>query len=137
MAPLLGGIAERGEGNFKWKFVYIAEAHAMNEWPVHSGRYNRGRGPVVVEKQPTTGEERCELARKFAQDFEMKLDHGSSYEFLVDDPDQEEPFEKAYAPWPLRFYLFKGQTLEWIAEPKNASYEEAAQELIRKVRSAT
>jgi hypothetical protein len=51
---MLGGIAEKKKNAFKWKFIYIAEAHAMDEWPVYSGRFNKGKGPVIVEKQPTS-----------------------------------------------------------------------------------
>ena len=35
------------------KFIYIAEAHAMSEWPLRNGRFNRNRGPVIVKDQPT------------------------------------------------------------------------------------
>jgi len=112
-----------------WKFVYIAEAHAMDEWPLQSARFNQGRGPVVVEKQPTTASERCALARKFARDFAMSLSE-SSYEFLVDDPETGDQFEKAYAPWPLRLYLICDSTIEWIAEPRACSYDDAVSELI-------
>jgi hypothetical protein len=51
----LAEVAESPKGKVAafWKFVYIAEAHAMDEWPVKSARFNQGRGPVVVEKQPT------------------------------------------------------------------------------------
>lgn len=133
---MLGGIAKRqGKGGFRWKFIYIAEAHAMDEWPVRSGRFNRGRGPVIVEKQPTTGSERCALARKFAADFDMDLD-GVSYDFLVDDPEKGEPFEKVYAPWPIRLYLLKGKEIEWIAEPKDCSYGDAVRELLVRVELA-
>lgn len=111
--------------------MYIAEAHAMDEWPLQSGRFNRGRGPVVVEKQPTTVEERCALAQQFARDFEMDLS-GSNFEFLIDDPEKGEPFEQNYAPWPLRLYVISGESkMEWIAEPKDCSYDDAVVELMQ------
>uniref|UniRef100_A0A7S1DDP3 Thioredoxin domain-containing protein n=1 Tax=Cyclophora tenuis TaxID=216820 RepID=A0A7S1DDP3_CYCTE len=115
---------------WKWKFVYIAEAHAMDEWPLKSGRFNNDRGAVVVEKQPTKGEERCHLARRFVSDFGLRCDN-HCYEFLVDDPERGEPFEKAYAPWPLRLYVIRGGKMEWIAQPKNCSYDESIGELMR------
>mmetsp|Transcript_43539 Transcript_43539/g.64606 ORF Transcript_43539/g.64606 Transcript_43539/m.64606 type:complete len:134 (-) Transcript_43539:137-538(-) len=122
--------SERGRAAAKWKYVYIAEAHAMDEWPLHSGRFNKGRGPVIVETQPTEALERCKLARKFAADFGMKLDD-SSYEFLVDNPEEGDSFEKAYAPWPVRLYLLKGLKVEWVAHPTGCSYEKAVGELMK------
>jgi hypothetical protein len=62
----------------------------------------------------------------------MELD-GSNYDFLVDDPSTGEAFEKLYAPWPLRLYLLKGATIEWIAQPKNANYDIAVRELLEKL----
>ena len=108
--------------------VYIAEAHAMDEWPVRSGRFNDGRGPVLVEKQPKGTEERCSLARQFMRDFQMV--ESTSLEVVVDDPELGDPFETAYAPWPLRLYLVRNGILKWIAEPKNCSYDDAVQELV-------
>ena len=130
MAPELAKVAESPEGQAAawWKFVYIAEAHAMNEWPLLSGRFNQGRGPVVVKEQPTRGIERCRLARLFASDFGMET-QGSNYEVLVDDPEEGEPFEKQYAPWPLRLYIISGRTIEWIAEPESCSFDKAVVEM--------
>jgi hypothetical protein len=128
----LAEVAESPTGKVAafWKFVYIAEAHAMDEWPVKSARFNQGRGPVVVEKQPTTMTERCALARKFVSDFSMNLSE-SSYEVLVDDPEKGDPFEKTYAPWPLRLYLICDSKIEWIAEPRSCSYADAVTELMK------
>ena len=108
--------------------MYIAEAHAMNEWPLKSGRFNQGRGPVVVKEQPTRGTERCRLARTFASDFGMDT-QGSNYEVLVDDPEKGDPFERLYAPWPLRIYVIKGSIIEWIAQPESCSFDKAVFEM--------
>lgn len=108
--------------------IYIAEAHAMDEWPVLSGRFNGDRGPVVVSHQPKQGKERCELARRFLRDFGLET---SAVEVLVDDPDLNEPFESSYAPWPLRLYLIRHGRLEWIAQPQDASFDNAVVELVR------
>lgn len=102
----------------------------MDEWPLKSGRFNQGRGAVIVATQPTLGSERCELARKFASKFGMKT-LGSDYEFLVDDPEAGEPFEKEYAPWPLRLYVIQENKIEWIAHPESGSFAKAVVELQR------
>jgi hypothetical protein len=124
---------EKGRNAAEWKFVYIAEAHAMSEWPVRSARFNRGRGPVVVEKQPTKASERCELACRFASDFDIPIDSSttSPLELLVDNPELGDPFEEAYAPWPLRLYVIRGGVVEWIAQPKNCSFDLAVIELMK------
>lgn len=109
-----------------WKFVYIAEAHAIDEWPVRSARFNHGHGPVLVQ-QPVRHEERCDLARNFANDF-----LGTHVEdVLVDDPELGDPFEKAYAPWPLRLYLVEKGEMRWIAEPRDCSFDDAVSHLMK------
>ena len=121
-----------------WKFIYIAEAHAMDEWPIRSGRFNRGRGPIIIEKQPSTSEERCQLAKKFAEDFDLKLDIApDNVEFLVDVCERQDPFERAYAPWPLRLYLIRDGALQWIAQPKQCSYDDAVAELVGRINLKT
>ena len=120
------------KGVASWKFVYVAEAHAQDEWPIRSGRFNHGRGAVIVEKQPKKAAERCELARKFVEDFMPKVKSGGSdISMLVDDPELGDPFEKHYAPWPLRLYLIRDGIVEFIAQPKDCSYDEAVVELCR------
>ena len=117
-----------------WKFVYVAEAHAQDEWPIRSGRFNHGLGAVIVEKQPKKAAERCELARKFVEDFMPKVKSGgmnSDISMVVDDPELGDPFEKYYAPWPLRLYLIRYGIVEWIAQPKDCSHDEAVMELCR------
>lgn len=120
--------SEAGAAAADWKLVYIAEAHAMDEWPVLSGRFNLGRGPVCVEKQPVTLFDRCQLARSFVWDFDIV--ESASLELLVDDPEQGDPFEKEYAPWPVRIYLIRDGKMEWIPVPKDCSYDGAVMELM-------
>lgn len=104
----------------------------MDEWPVTSGRFNRGRGPVLVEEQPRTTLDRCRLAQKFLTVFDMDLDSSgaSNVQFLVDDRDRDDLFEKAYAPWPVRLYLIRDGVLEWLSFPRNASHEEDVTKLM-------
>lgn len=52
--------------------VYISEAHAADEWPISSSRYNGGRGAVVVAQHRTTAE-RCAAARAFMADFGVTM----------------------------------------------------------------
>lgn len=95
-------------------FVYILEAHAIDEWPINSGRCNHGRGPVCV-KQPTTNQERLDLATRLRNDFDCK-----EIPMFVDSVDNE--FEKKYAPWPLRFYGIKDGKISYVAHPHECSF---------------
>ena len=56
--------------------LYVAEAHAHDEWPINSSRCNGTRGPVCINA-PGTTERRVELARAFASDFAIKMPVGA------------------------------------------------------------
>lgn len=97
--------------------VYIQEAHAQNEWPISSSRANGGRGVVSID-QPTSNKERCEVAQQFQGDFSFTIP-------LVVDP-VENPFDKAYAPWPLRFYVLHNGHVTYVAQPSAGRFDVAA-----------
>lgn len=87
--------------------VYIAEAHASDEWPIRSARSNRGRGPVNV-KQPRHSKERLAHAQRLVRDFDLSDRDMAGMELLpllVDSLEEGEPFETTFAPWPLRFFI--------------------------------
>jgi len=94
-------------------FVYIKEAHAVDEWPISSSRFNDDE--VVCVKQPTTMKERIDVAKYFVEKFKLKLTS-------VCDT-MENDFEKNFAPWPLRFYIIENGKLIFKAQPNNASYD--------------
>lgn len=100
--------------------AYIEEAHAEDEWPVRSGRYNRGLGPVRIN-QPKTAVEREKVAREFFRTYDISLDE--RLHAFVDDPEAGNPFEKHYAPWPLRLYVIKNSKISWIASPHDCTYD--------------
>jgi hypothetical protein len=54
-------------------FEYVKEAHAHDEWPISSGRFNHGNGPVRVD-QPTTNTHRLTLARRFQNEHDPNRD---------------------------------------------------------------
>ena len=94
---------------------------------------------MIIPHQPNSAAERCDLARRFAHNFDMStscLDQDSTniknvVEILVDDPEEGDPFEQQYAPWPLRLYLIDPHgKIEWIAQPKDCSYDRAVEELL-------
>eukprot|EP01049_Picozoa_sp_SAG25_P004751 SAG25_NODE_306_length_10078_cov_13.534923_6_plen_185_part_00 len=109
-----------------FRLVYIAEAHATDEWPISSARYTTDGEPVQL-RQPRTAAERIDAATRYQKAY------GITMPVFVDPPlpasmapqpssspgvgtRQQEvvgitasfgadgAFEAAYAPWPLRFY---------------------------------
>jgi hypothetical protein len=103
-------------------FVYIAEAHASDEWPIQSSRFNKNRAPVSY-KQPTTSEERTLIIRDFVQTMNLQMN------VLLDVVEKGDQFERLYAPWPLRFYVIKRnemtgkRELIYYPSPKNCGYD--------------
>ncbi len=98
--------------------VYIAEAHAVDEW--------RLDGSVKI-KQPSSTAERLRVAEQFAATLHWQTP-------LLIDPPEKEMFEQLFAPWPLRFFIVskqtkeekgKGQplTLAYVAEPVGETFD--------------
>jgi hypothetical protein len=96
--------------------VYIAEAHAQDVWPISSARYSCDGRPVTV-LAPSTTAERRQIAADFVRRYRVRLP------VLVDGID--DAFERALAPWPLRFYVVDEDTgqLRYIAQPQACSYD--------------
>jgi hypothetical protein len=129
--PVFTAAADRAR--LDWGMVYIAEAHATDEWPISSSRFNGDEGPVNVP-QPKSTEERCDVARQFARRF-VKGDGAERIKLLVDpllprdgerlQSEQKlvEPFEEAFAPWPLRLYVVQDGKLLYKAQPDSCSYD--------------
>jgi hypothetical protein len=92
--------------------VYIEEAHAVDEWPISSSRFNGDRGVVSVE-QPTTDQQRLELAGKFVRDFGMKTP------MLVDSVQNR--LQNELGAWPLGVYVFSDGMLAYAGAPQNCT----------------
>ena len=110
-------------GRADWLFVYIAEAHATDEWPIASSRFNGTRGPVHLAQTRTLATRRA-AAAAFARDFGL-LNSGSGtvgakraaaaaaavkVTVALDDPERGEPFSQAFAPWPVRMFVLQKGT---------------------------
>jgi hypothetical protein len=72
--------------------VYINEAHPDDEWQMEINRTEE-----VVYRQPTTFEERRELAKVLVEKLKYRLP------LAIDGMDN--PADKAYAAWPERIYV--------------------------------
>merc|ERR1711998_799091 len=86
--------------------VYIAEAHARDEWPVGDA--------ISFCNQPKSMQARFELARA------LQCEKGLAVPVLVDT--MEDTFLKEMAPWPLRFYVVQDGKLLWKAQPKESCF---------------
>ncbi len=88
--------------------VYIEEAHASDEWPI---------GSRICYVQPKCDGDRIRIADDFikATDYRIPL--------FIDPVSLNNPFSKAYSPWPIRFYVIdQMKTLSYIAQPIEGSY---------------
>lgn len=86
--------------------VYIAESHAVDEWPV---------GETIVKKQHTTLTERIVACQECLDDF------GLSWPTVVDTIQNE--FHHTYSCWPIRFYLINHGVLDHVARPSKNGYD--------------
>lgn len=90
--------------------VYIEEAHAEEEWPISSSRFNGGRGVVRV-RQPRTDTERIEVSKRFVADF------GFETPMLVDSVANR--LQEALGAWPFGVYVFREGILVHAGAPAN------------------
>lgn len=93
--------------------VYSIEAHAEDEWPIHSARAAHDGLPVLLQ-QPRSSEARVAVARRFQAAFDFRIP-------LLVDP-IENPFEALFAPWPLRFYVLRNGVMTYKAQPSDCTY---------------
>jgi len=80
--------------------IYIAEAHAVDEWPV---------GDPLQIMQPRSTGERVAIASKFKKDYNFLLP------MLVDTVDNA--YEQMYSAWPIRFYVIQNNKILFKAHP--------------------
>ncbi|KNC46227.1 iodothyronine deiodinase [Thecamonas trahens ATCC 50062] len=118
MVPMLhemydGLRVEHGEAAPAWAFIYVEEAHALDEWPISSSRYHP-TGEVVAVAQAKTVDDRAEAATHFADLYQLRLP------VFLDTLDNE--FQTTYGAWPLRFYVFEASTLGYKAMPAECTY---------------
>jgi hypothetical protein len=87
--------------------VYVAEAHAQDEWPIGSQKYTAPQHKSFLERK--------QVAESALPEF--KLDWPVAYDALPDDH-----FTSVYGAWPIGFYVFQGDVLEYVAESFESSF---------------
>jgi len=94
------------------KLIYIAEAHAQNEWPIG----NQYLSDVSTIKQHYTLYDRRKAAQLLTDSFFL------DFPIFVDDPTTN-AFQIQYSPWPLRWYIIDEHgVLIFIGQPHGASF---------------
>lgn len=113
LVPTLHHMFEQYNKSVDFLCIYILEAHAKDEWPISSSRYNPTGKPVSYF-QPTTNEERISIAQDFVSAYNFRLP------VVIDCIENE--FERQYSSWPIRFFIFQNKKIKYIAQPKNCTY---------------
>jgi hypothetical protein len=102
--------------HLNFRFVYILEAHAEDEWPISSSRWCSDDKPIRYN-QTRTLDERLRATTDFRRDFQIEMP------LVIDRPDSN-LFEQYYAPWPVRIYLIdREHRLIYKAQPSEAMLE--------------
>ena len=111
----LRSLASAHRDKVRFCLVYIAEAHAADEWPIGSTEYCLPQHAKLEDRigaaQRTVGF----LCDKQVQEFGLQ-----DWEVVVDS--LEDRFGSVYGAWPTRFYLVAEKRLRWIAQPEGATY---------------
>ena len=74
---------------------------------------------IVSVNQPRLVSERVALAQKFVATFGL----GPEMAVVVDDPTRGNPFQSAYAPWPIRIYVIENGKMQYISAPENCAHD--------------
>lgn len=107
--------------------IYIAEAHAREEWPIGEAHSNGG---VLSLAQAKSLAERRAAARIFEQQL--------AWPFAIYVDGMGDAFEATFAAWPLRFFVVAadGQTIAHVAHPEPGQYTYSPASLIAPLRAA-
>jgi len=89
------------------------EAHATDEWPISSARYNPS-GRIVSILQHKTLEDRIAAAEQFRDTFKLP------FPVVVDGI--ENPFENVFCTWPFRFYIVSSCQVAFQSQPQDCTY---------------
>lgn len=107
-------LAREFDSRADFLMVYIAEAHAADEWPV---------GNPIRYNQPKILSQRLKIAQDFVNEFGLSdeiplvVDDMRSGEGELCAAQHDNPVDAAYAMWPTRFYVVQGAAVQFKAEP--------------------
>jgi len=110
----LNSLAQRYAHVCDFLLVYIAEAHANDEWPI---------GNVIDLPQHRSTQQRIDAAKQCIEATQIEWRC-----VVARCDDDDDPFERLYAPWPLRFFIVARDdasttpTLRWVSITTNGGY---------------
>lgn len=110
--PTLKGLAAE-YASLRWALVYTLEAHATDEWPISSARYEPSGRPVSI-RQHRSIEERLAAAEGFRGSFDVP--------FPVVADTLANQFEELFCTWPFRFYLLHRRRVVFQSQPQDCTY---------------
>ena len=116
LAPALASLHREARAvGAQLAIVYIAEAHAADEWPINS---TRCAGPGNSVLRPTSLTQRCTLAHRMVHALQLQESGIPVYADGLDDAVLE-----AYAAGPIRLVGIDRQgRLAQIAQPEQGSF---------------
>lgn len=94
--------------------MYIAEAHAAGEWPIHGDEYNNGETSCI--RQPRTLDQRNAVATSFVKRYDFPTNT-----FLIDSMDNSA--EKAYSASPERLFIVQDGRIAYVGGPGPFFYD--------------
>jgi len=105
----LNGLAAKYARTASFVFIYIAEAHACDEWPI-----NQLQDEIPKHR---TLDDRRSAANSLLRAFPLH----SAFMVVLDTMDNE--FDTAFASWPFRFWIVKDGKIALKPQPKDAKYD--------------
>lgn len=105
----LNQIAQRFEKAASFVFVYIAEAHACDEWPIN-------QLDNEIPRHQTIGDRRA-AAESFVHAFPLH----QAFEVVLDT--MEDAFNREFASWPFRFWIILDGRVALKPLPQAAAYD--------------
>lgn len=97
-------------------FVYCAEAHAVEEWPVSSSKLSPD-GRVVSLSQTLDEPSRTQRLVDLVNLYPSLRSSGWTLASAPPVLGTQSQFETIYNPWPLRIYGFAGSQLNFLSVP--------------------
>lgn len=91
-------------------FIYIAEAHAKDTWPI-AYKYERPR-PKTQEERRASSEEFTEINKEYFKNWTIAIDKV-----------YKDEFNNTFSSWPTRFFVIKNRKLAYKAQPNEREFK--------------
>lgn len=105
----LNDLAERFGNSAYFVFVYIAEAHACDEWPISQLEQEIPRHRTLADRHSA--------AASFLRAFPLHR----AFQVALDTMD--DAFDRVFASWPFRFWVVDDGIIALKPQPREAMYD--------------